>query len=633
MSSSSRPGADDLVASRSGETLMSPAEEQGQSTLRAGRHAPLLSTGVSHTYQMWPHRDLSNQVVGGPSSLSPASSSRPPLPNQFEPTRYGTTPFSVSDMPAEARRQSIMAMDRKRRLTGSTHDSGRRRNMAGGFDDREDTPYPRVVNAAQPPSRMLAAQQRHNLASSPNPEVIDLTNSPPRPMPQSLSQHRRQSTSAPGVYVVPTWQPDSDVAECPICNRPFSFLFRRHHCRKCGRVVCNDCSPHRITIPRQFIVNPPGPFRESSSDGRDLMGLASDDEETSEQPSTFANTLSRHRLSQNYALGGGEKVRLCNPCVPDPQPEPHSGFASATVSPPRSSRRDDLWTLSDALRSSRQDFQPGNGIEVSFLLMIRRLASPWPNILPQPFPGIAQQYPMPLTAHPSRSRPFSTSLQPSHQLLPDGTPLGSLPYSPNDVSIADALERQELNNLQRSHLRAFMPPDGRLTPHHRYHSMDDPRTQPYVMNRPRHRSLLEDPLAPRASTSQTPFARAQLSEEDICPICRRALPAKGANGDETAREAHIMDCISSRDPSSQHLVRGLSTPQSLVRGPMHMLPFTATEKDCVGEDGNIPECSICMVEYDVGDQLARLECLCKFHRECIREWFMRKQECPVHKIS
>jgi hypothetical protein len=27
-------------------------------------------------------------------------------------------------------------------------------------------------------------------------------------------------------------------------------------------------------------------------------------------------------------LGGGEEVRLCNPCVPDPNPEPPFGFPS-----------------------------------------------------------------------------------------------------------------------------------------------------------------------------------------------------------------------------------------------------------------------------------------------------------------
>jgi hypothetical protein len=96
-----------------------------------------------------------------------------------------------------------------------------------------------------------------------------------------------------------------------------------------------------------------------------------------------------------------------------------------------------------------------------------------------------------------------------------------------------------------------------------------------------------------------------------------------------------MDCIASRDPNTARSSpsRREAVGQPPLHAPIRMLPFVASEKDCVGEDGNIQECSICMVEYDVGDQLARLECLCKFHKACILEWFGRKQECPVHKIS
>jgi hypothetical protein len=90
-----------------------------------------------------------------------------------------------------------------------------------------------------------------------------------------------------------------------------------------------------------------------------------------------------------------------------------------------------------------------------------------------------------------------------------------------------------------------------------------------------------------------------------------------------------MDCIQTRDPS-YHAEEG---PGGSSNTRIYILPFTATEKDCVGEDGNVPECSICMVEYDVGDELARLECLCKFHKECILEWLGRKAECPVHKLT
>ena len=96
-----------------------------------------------------------------------------------------------------------------------------------------------------------------------------------------------------------------------------------------------------------------------------------------------------------------------------------------------------------------------------------------------------------------------------------------------------------------------------------------------------------------------------------------------------------MDCIAGRDPNTALSTSRRRDPmgERVSHVPVQMLPFVASEKDCVGEDGNIQECSICMVEYDVGDQLARLECLCKFHKACIVEWFGRKQECPLHKIA
>ena len=46
-----------------------------------------------------------------------------------------------------------------------------------------------------------------------------------------------------------------------------------------------------------------------------------------------------------------------------------------------------------------------------------------------------------------------------------------------------------------------------------------------------------------------------------------------------------------------------------------MLVYHASEKDCVGEDGEGgQECVICFEEFAVGDEMGRLECLCKFHK-------------------
>ena len=45
-----------------------------------------------------------------------------------------------------------------------------------------------------------------------------------------------------------------------------------------------------------------------------------------------------------------------------------------------------------------------------------------------------------------------------------------------------------------------------------------------------------------------------------------------------------------------------------------MVVYHASEKDCVGGDGAVQECVICFEEFAVGDEMGRLECLCKFHK-------------------
>lgn len=172
-----------------------------------------------------------------------------------------------------------------------------------------------------------------------------------------------------------------------------------------------------------------------------------------------------------------------------------------------------------------------------------------------------------------------------------------------------------------------------------------------------------------SSTNISRPPRPRIREEDTCPICRGILPPKGPNGEETDRENHIMECISHHDASApapllQQRTRSSTNTQTQTFSPtnptpgfqppvsaslptsppprampMQMLRFIATEKDCgaktdgeeTGVDVQPQECSICMVEYEVGERLVRLECWCKFHEECIVEWFGRKRECPVHK--
>lgn len=128
---------------------------------------------------------------------------------------------------------------------------------------------------------------------------------------------------------VPRWQPDSEVTSCPICGTVFSFWYRKHHCRKCGRVVCASCSPHRITIPRQYIIRPPESTDlvvSSPTPTHPVLDLTQEPSIPSTPANSFPPSVSSN-LPINPALGGGEEVRLCNPCVPDPNPNP-LGYAA-----------------------------------------------------------------------------------------------------------------------------------------------------------------------------------------------------------------------------------------------------------------------------------------------------------------
>ncbi|KAF0687035.1 Aste57867_21196 [Aphanomyces stellatus] len=41
------------------------------------------------------------------------------------------------------------------------------------------------------------------------------------------------------------WIPDISVPACMVCKGEFSFWNRKHHCRRCGAVVCDSCSANR----------------------------------------------------------------------------------------------------------------------------------------------------------------------------------------------------------------------------------------------------------------------------------------------------------------------------------------------------------------------------------------------------
>lgn len=63
-----------------------------------------------------------------------------------------------------------------------------------------------------------------------------------------------------GQFVMPkepptkdNWTNDDDASACMCCKKSvFTLLTRRHHCRRCGRVVCHNCSMRKIRIPELY---------------------------------------------------------------------------------------------------------------------------------------------------------------------------------------------------------------------------------------------------------------------------------------------------------------------------------------------------------------------------------------------
>ncbi len=58
---------------------------------------------------------------------------------------------------------------------------------------------------------------------------------PHRPQPQD-------TTTPPALEDRQHWMPDRLCKHCYACDTPFTVFRRRHHCRICGQVFCNNCS-------------------------------------------------------------------------------------------------------------------------------------------------------------------------------------------------------------------------------------------------------------------------------------------------------------------------------------------------------------------------------------------------------
>ncbi|XP_014696709.3 FYVE, RhoGEF and PH domain-containing protein 6 isoform X2 [Equus asinus] len=53
----------------------------------------------------------------------------------------------------------------------------------------------------------------------------------------------------------PIWIPDTRATMCMICTSEFTLTWRRHHCRACGKIVCQACSSNKYGL--DYLKNQP----------------------------------------------------------------------------------------------------------------------------------------------------------------------------------------------------------------------------------------------------------------------------------------------------------------------------------------------------------------------------------------
>lgn len=73
----------------------------------------------------------------------------------------------------------------------------------------------------------------------------------PTPSSGSYSQPQPAVGSPASASGTANWVDDREALQCAKCTRAFNISRRKHHCRVCGGVFCNDCSDNRIQLPSQ----------------------------------------------------------------------------------------------------------------------------------------------------------------------------------------------------------------------------------------------------------------------------------------------------------------------------------------------------------------------------------------------
>ncbi|PNI39060.1 FGD6 isoform 2 [Pan troglodytes] len=80
-----------------------------------------------------------------------------------------------------------------------------------------------------------------------------ITFCPSRSLDEADSENKEEVS--PLGSKAPIWIPDTRATMCMICTSEFTLTWRRHHCRACGKIVCQACSSNKYGL--DYLKNQP----------------------------------------------------------------------------------------------------------------------------------------------------------------------------------------------------------------------------------------------------------------------------------------------------------------------------------------------------------------------------------------
>lgn len=113
-----------------------------------------------------------------------------------------------------------------------------------------------------------------------------------------------------------------------------------------------------------------------------------------------------------------------------------------------------------------------------------------------------------------------------------------------------------------------------------------------------------------------------------CPVCGEEI----SHLTQEYQEHHLMECLGDPQGSIRRKRAKLSPSISLTGGTVAdyvASPLTVKVEGWKGDE--MTECSICLEDFEIGVPVATMSCFCFYHEKCLRDWFARRRQCPLHE--